>query len=232
MKGSTPVQLNRVWGEWVGRENTLCGSSYASLLGHERLLCPCCLQVPHRRFRLDGGSRSSLTVGCGGRTGVPGVLTGVGTLGNGQVVSLSPSGQKGRILSYMYHCLSADRPLGGTIDGNSFGSGNHELDFSYLSCVSMFSYVHSSWQGGITPKVVVLLDARYLLQLRCEEVCPVVSWNNHTAILVTHQLSKVALCRVIHCLSDALQAPNLRSAEVALEKTKTPIRGELCMADD
>ena len=58
-----------------------------------------CALVVCRRFRLDGGSRSSLTVGCGG---VPGVLPGLGTLGNGQVVSLSPWGQKGQILSYMY----------------------------------------------------------------------------------------------------------------------------------
>ena len=96
----------------------------------------------------------------------------------------------------------------------------------------MLPYVHSSWLGRITPKVVVLLDAGYLLQLRCEEVCPIISWNNRTAILVAHQLSKVTLCRVVHCLSDALQAPNLSLAEVTLKDTKTPVRGELCMADD
>ena len=55
---------------------------------------------------------------------MPGSLPGLGAWGKGQVIFLSLSGQNGWILSYWYHCLSPERPLGGTTDGSSFGSGD------------------------------------------------------------------------------------------------------------
>ena len=169
-----------------------------SLFGHEGLLCPC-LQVPHKCLRLGGGgSGLSLTGCCVGGAGVPGRLPpGLGTSGKGQVISLSPSGQKGRILSWRYHCRSAERPLGDTIEGNSFGSGDQRgvvfIGSISISSVSMLLNVHHSWLGGVTSKVVVLLDASYLSQMGSEEVCPITSRNDCATIFVTHQLSKVAL---------------------------------------
>ena len=46
-----------------------------------------------------------------------------GTLGKGQVTSLSLSGQNGRIWLYKYHCLSVDRYFGVTAAGKLSGSG-------------------------------------------------------------------------------------------------------------
>ena len=80
------VQLNRVWEEG---ENTLCGSSYASLFGDY------CLQTLG-----GGGSRSSLTGGCPAWVmDAGGILITIGVKGTDTVVEVP----------------SADRPLGGTI---------------------------------------------------------------------------------------------------------------------
>ena len=65
-----------------------------------------------------------------GVPGAPGALPGLGTFGKGQVISLSPSGLNGRILSYKYHCRSAGSPLGGTTEGSSLESGDQRgVDF-------------------------------------------------------------------------------------------------------
>ena len=69
------------------------------LFGHERLLCPSSLQMPQQRLRFVGGGRSVPETSSG--AGVPCLLDpdGRGTAGNGQVASLSLSGQNGRMLS-------------------------------------------------------------------------------------------------------------------------------------
>ena len=75
------------------------GDSYVSMLGHERLLCPSSLQTP-QRLRLQGGSTFSSPLVGATRAGVPGALVVVrGTPGNGQVMSLSLSGQNSRMWS-------------------------------------------------------------------------------------------------------------------------------------
>ena len=121
------------------------------MLGQEQLLCPSCLQVPHQCLRFGGGSIASSAGGCVGRGGVPGALPGLGTSGKRQVVSLSLSGQNGRMLSYRYHRLSAERPFGVTIKGKSFRSGDHRGDFirsNFSSSVSACSWTNTapSWK--------------------------------------------------------------------------------------
>ena len=50
----------------------------ALFVGHDRLLCPSCLQVPHKRLRLMGGS-TSFSGGEVSRTGVLRVFFGFRT---------------------------------------------------------------------------------------------------------------------------------------------------------
>ena len=72
------------------------------------LLCPFSLQISHVRARLAGGLEEFSSIS---GVGVPGLLDSLGTVGSGQVTSLSLSGQNGLICSYKYHCRSAERPL-------------------------------------------------------------------------------------------------------------------------
>ena len=57
------------------------------LVGHERQLCLPCPQIPRKRFRFEGGLKSSSESGGVNRAGMPGTLPGLGTPGKGQVVS-------------------------------------------------------------------------------------------------------------------------------------------------
>ena len=69
------------------------------------------------------------------------------TRGRGQVRSLSLSGQNSRMQSYRYHCLSGDRPFGGTTVGRTFGSGHQVADFNkiiFCSSVSACSLTYGS----------------------------------------------------------------------------------------
>ena len=81
--------------------------------------------------------------GEGGGCGVLWRLDGLGTLGRGQVRSLSATGQNSRIFSYRYHCRCADRPAGVMTEGSSLGSSNEAPSFSRLCCSSMVSSVLS-----------------------------------------------------------------------------------------
>ena len=57
----------------------------------------------------------------------------------------------------------------------------HQINV-YLYRVSMLLHIHTSWLGGVTSKMVVLLDDSYLLQLRCKEGRPIIGWNDCTSI--------------------------------------------------
>ena len=79
--------------------------------------------------------------------------------------------------------------------------------------------------------MVVLLDARYLLQVWSKEVRPAVRRYDRGFTLVTHELCIIAIGQIIHSLCNGLQAINLRSAVKALKKPKTPVWRKLCVAD-
>ena len=60
-----------------------------------------------------------------GSAGLPDLLEGKGTDGSGHVISLSASGQYGRIWLYKYHCLSVDNCFGQITVGSSVATGDH-----------------------------------------------------------------------------------------------------------
>ena len=66
----------------------------------------------------------------------------LGTLGRGQVTSLSAAGQNSRIFSYRYHCRCADRPTGVMTSGSSLVV----MCFCYRICT--LPRVHHTWTGG------------------------------------------------------------------------------------
>lgn len=53
-----------------------------------------------------------------------------------------------------------------------------------LRGVRVLLYIHNSWFRGVTLKVMVLLHADYLSQVRCKEVCPIIGWNNRASSLL------------------------------------------------
>lgn len=80
--------------------------------------------MPHKRLRLGGSSGSSSTDGCVGRAGMPDALPGLDTSGEGHVIYPYHDWDKRDGYRHRGTTVSADRPLGGTVEGNSFGSGD------------------------------------------------------------------------------------------------------------
>ena len=93
--------------------------------------------MPHVRLRFLGGGGAETS--SGSRTGVPSLLAqSLGIEGKGQVVSLSASGQNGRMESCKYHCRSGVSPCGGMTVGSSSVSGV-QGSFSRLNLTSVES---------------------------------------------------------------------------------------------
>ena len=79
--------------------------------------------------------------GCSRQTGVPPLLVGLATDGNGQTMSLSSSAQNGRIDSNKYHCRSALSPFGEMASGSSSVSKQMLGSLRSASFVSVDSMV-------------------------------------------------------------------------------------------
>ena len=84
-----------------------------------------------------GGELCGTKDGSGGGAGDPGVeLHGLGPIGNGHVVSLALSLQKGLIFSYRYHCLLVSRTLGVIIGGRMCCDGAHRGSYGNVNVTS------------------------------------------------------------------------------------------------
>lgn len=122
------------------------------LVGHERALCPCSLQIPHLLGLLGGGSHSPdevmklvvvvelvvVTVVVVPLLLVEGVVVtaeGSGTLGLGQVTSFASSGQNSLIFWKRYHWRSGESPVGVRSSGRTVEVGDHSC-FNSLKSTS------------------------------------------------------------------------------------------------
>ena len=128
--------------------------------------------MPHVRLRLLGTVEGGLTSGFG----VPSLLArSCGTESSGQVVSLSSSGQNGRMESYKYHCRSGVSPGGRMTVGNSSASGV-QGSFSILnatSAESLRSFTNTllhdeedilKWWSFLTPTIFFIRAAKKSVQ--------------------------------------------------------------------
>ena len=96
----------------------------------------------------------------------------------------------------------------------------------------MLLYIHYTWFGGVASKVMILLNADDLLQMRCKEVGPIIGWNYCVSFFITNKLREVAFSGVIDHLSNGSQTPDLGTAIVALKKPKTPVWSKFRVADN
>ena len=98
-------------------------------------LCPTSPQTLHTRCLLAGGDAKVVADACGGgesgvasaggsQVGEDGTDPGFGTWGNGQTTSWQWGGQYSLMLSYKYHCRSADSPGGVMTGGRSVAEGD------------------------------------------------------------------------------------------------------------
>ena len=198
--------------------------------GHVRLSWPASLHNPHTRFLLARGAWS-LSTGAGEHSLL---APGLGQSGRGHTctASLSSSGQNGLICSYRYHWRASLNPLGEiTVDRSSLSGDHGSRRRSILtSFVSLRSWTNTDpgWDD-VTLKWWYLLSPWSSSSLkwgnRSSHTCRLVLWCFRLAPTLAEQSCSLPNCQWPPRCRD------LCPMILPLEKPKTPVRCELCVAN-